>query len=173
VLAEQLAADPEGTAREICLRQLAVRARSRAELATALGRRGVAEEVVERVLCRFGEVGLIDDRAFAESFVASRHGEQGLARRALSVQLRRRGIDTETAEAALRVVDADAEETAARALVGRRLGATAGLDPALRARKLVGVLARKGYPPELAYRVVWEALREDGAELESDPPVDL
>ena len=172
-MAERVALDPEGVAREVCLRQLAVRARSRAELARALARREIPEDVVERLLSRFGEVGLIDDRAFAEEFVASRHGTQGLARQALSAQLRRRGIDNDTAEAALEVVDADAEEAAARALIGRRLRATAGLDAMVRARKLVGVLARKGYPPELAYRVVWEELRAEGAELEDDPPVDL
>jgi regulatory protein len=166
--------DPEEAAREICLRQLAVRARSRAELAAALARREIPADVIERVLSRFGEVGLIDDRAFAAEFVASRHGTQGLARQALSLQLQRRGIDTETAEAALAVVDGDAEESAARVLVRRRLTATsAGLDAAVRARKLVGMLARKGYPPELAYRVVWEELRAEGVELEDDPPVDM
>jgi regulatory protein len=168
-----VALDPETAAREICLRQLAGRARSRAELATALTRRQIPDDVIERVLSRFGEVGLIDDRAFAAEFVASRRGTQGLARKALSMQLRQRGIDSETADAALEVVDDDAEEAAARALIARRLRATAGLDAPVRARKLVGVLARKGYSPELAYRVVWDELRAEGAELEDDPPVDV
>jgi regulatory protein len=165
--------DPETAAREICLRQLAVRARSRAELAAALAKRGVEEDVAERVLSRFGEVGLIDDRAFAEEFVASRHGAQGLARRALSLQLQQRGVDSETAAAALEAVDDAAEEAAARELVVRRLRGTAGLEPAARVRKVVGVLARKGYSPELAYRVTWEELRSEGVELEDEPPVDL
>jgi regulatory protein len=171
--AERAALDPETAAREICLRQLAVRARSRAELARALARKEIPEDVVERVLSRFGEVGLIDDGAFAAEFVATRHGAQGLARQALSVQLWRRGIDPETAEAALAAVDGEAEESAARALVSRRLRATAGLDAPVRARKLVGMLARKGYPPELAYRVVRDELCAAGAQLEGDPPVDM
>ena len=45
---------------------------------------------------RFAEVGLIDDRAFAEAWVGSRHAGRGLARRALAAELRRRGVDGET-----------------------------------------------------------------------------
>jgi regulatory protein len=166
--------DPEWVAREICLRLLTAQARSRAELATALARRGIPADVVERVLSRFGQVGLIDDRAFAEAFVVSRHGARGLARRALSVELRQRGIDPATASAALQGLDERTEEATARALVARRLPGTAGLDPTARARRLVGMLARKGYPADLAYRVVREELAADGATWEApDPPVDL
>jgi len=154
--------DPESVAREICLRLLTVQARSRAELATALARRGVPAEAADGVLSRFGEVGLIDDRAFAAAFVASRHNSRGLARRALSAELRQRGIDQDTASEALDGLDERTEEATARALVARRLQATAGLDPAVRARRLVGMLARKGYSAGLAYRVVREELAEAG-----------
>jgi regulatory protein len=165
---------PERLAREICLRLLTTRARSRAELATALARRGIPADVVEQVLCRFGEVGLIDDRAFAQAFVVSRHSSQGLARRALSVQLRARGVDAPTVTAALRELDGGTEEATARALVRRRLPGTAGRDPQERARRLVGVLARRGYPAELAYRVVRDELAADGATWEPpEAPPDL
>jgi regulatory protein len=161
-------------AREICLRLLTARSRSRAELAAALARRGIPADVVERVLSRFGQVGLIDDRAFAEAFVVSRHGARGLARRALSVELRQRGIDPATASAALQGLDERTEEATARAMVARRLPGTAGLDPAARARRLVGMLARKGYPADLSYRVVREELAADGALWEPpEPPLDV
>jgi regulatory protein len=162
--------DPETVAREVCLRMLTARARSRAELASALSRRGIPAETAERVLSRFGEVGLIDDRAFAEAFVVSRHSTQGLARRALSAQLQQRGIDPATASQALQGLDERAEETAARSLVARRLAGTAGLEPVVRARRLVGMLARKGYPPALSYRVVQEALAAIGEEWEGPDP---
>jgi len=162
-------------ARETCLRLLTTRSCSRAELATALTRCGVPADVVERVLSRFGEVGLIDDRAFAEAFVMSRHSARGLARRALSAELRQRGIDQATASAAVQGLDEHTEEVTARTLVGRRLAATAGLDPTARARRLVGLLARKGYPATLAYRVVREELAADGCAwdpLEAPPDVE-
>jgi regulatory protein len=162
--------DPETVAREVCLRMLTARARSRAELANALSRQGIPAETAERVLSRFGEVGLIDDRAFAEAFVVSRHSRQGLARRALSAQLQQRGIDPAMASQALQGLDERAEEAAAHALVARRLAGTTGPDPVVRARRLVGMLARKGYPPDLSHRVVREELAAIGVEWDGPDP---
>ncbi|MDQ2790879.1 MAG: recombination regulator RecX, partial [Actinomycetota bacterium] len=58
---------PAAEAQGICLRLLTARPRSRAELADALRRRGIPEEVGEPVLDRLSQVGLVDDVAFAES----------------------------------------------------------------------------------------------------------
>ena len=66
--------------------------RTRAQLATALRKRRIPDEVAESVLSRFAEVGLIDDAAFARAWVESRHHGRGLARQALSAELRQRGI---------------------------------------------------------------------------------
>jgi regulatory protein len=163
--AETPPADAETFAREICLRLLTASPRTRAQLADALRRRNVPDEVTDRVLGRFTDVGLIDDAAFSLAWVQSRHLGRGLARRALAAELRRRGVADETVSAAVETLGADQEEATARELVSRRLPGTRGLDPAKRARRLVGMLARKGYSPELAYRVVREILAD-----ESDPP---
>jgi regulatory protein len=154
--------DPESVARAICLRLLTVQPRTRAELAAALARRKVPEEAAVAVLGRFTEVGLIDDRAFAEAWVGSRHAGRGLARRALAAELRRRGIDGETVGEAVATLDPETEERTARALVARRLPGTRQLEPAVRVRRLVGMLARKGYAPAFAVRVVGEQLAADG-----------
>jgi regulatory protein len=167
--AETPPADPDTVAREICLRLLTATPRSRAQLADALRRKNVPDEVAERVLGRFADVGLIDDAAFSQAWVQSRHLGRGLARRALAAELRQRGIADETVSAAVETLDPDQEETTARELVARRLAGTRGLDPAKRMRRLVGVLARKGYSAELAYRVVREALAEqDGPEVTTE-----
>jgi regulatory protein len=139
-----------------------VQPRTRAELATALTKRGVPADAAETVLSRFTEVGLVDDRAFAAAWVDSRHAGRGLARRALAAELRRRGVDGDVVGEAVAVVDSDAEERAARQLVDRRLAASRRLDTDARLRRLVGMLARKGYPPGLALRVVREALAAEG-----------
>ncbi|MGH3243675.1 MAG: regulatory protein RecX [Spirillospora sp.] len=149
--------------------------RTRAQLADALRRKDIPDDVAERVLGRFSDVGLIDDEAFAQAWVQSRHTGRGLAKRALAAELRRRGVADETVNDAVETLGADQEEQTARALVVRRLPATAGVDPAKRVRRLVGMLARKGYPPGLSYRIVREALAEEGTDLEAlpdDPPVD-
>ncbi|TDB90402.1 regulatory protein RecX [Actinomadura sp. KC216] len=159
-------ADAEGSAREVCLRLLSASPRTRAQLADALRRKNIPDDVAERVLGRFSDVGLIDDEAFAQAWVQSRHTGRGLARRALAAELRRRGVADETVSDAVEALDPAQEEQTARALVARRLPSTAGVDPAKRMRRLMGMLARKGYSPGLSYRIVREALADD------DPPLD-
>nr|WP_245929939.1 regulatory protein RecX [Allonocardiopsis opalescens] len=156
-------ADPESRARRLCLRLLSSQPRTRAQLAEALRRKDVPDDVSAQVLDRFGEVGLIDDALFAAAWVDSRHSGRGLARRALAAELRRRGVAEETVRDAVEGVDPEQEERTARELVRRRLPATGRLAAPVRMRRLMGVLARKGYPAGLAYRVVREALEADGA----------
>ncbi|WP_199510961.1 regulatory protein RecX [Nucisporomicrobium flavum] len=150
-------------AREICLRQLAVRPRTRAELAKVLARREISEEVIAEVLDRYDEVGIIDDAAFARAWVTSRHQGRGLARRALANELRRRGVDAEVATEALETLDEDEEAATARTLVDRKLRTATG-TPDQVFRRLVGMLARKGYPAGVAIRAVKDALGARDAE---------
>lgn len=151
--------DPEAVAKAICLRLLTGAARSRADLARALHRREIPQQVADRVLDRFTEVGLVDDAAYAEAFVASKHRDRGLGRVALRTELRRKGIDPAVADRAVDAVDGEAERRRAEDLVAKRLDSAlfAGL-PAAR-RRLLGLLARRGYPASLAATVVDDALR--------------
>ncbi|SFK36117.1 regulatory protein RecX [Cellulomonas sp. KH9] len=167
-------ADHESVARSIVLRRLAAAAQSRGQLADALARRDVPPDVATRVLDRFTEVGLIDDAEYARMFVRSRHAERGLSRRALGVELRRKGIDDETAAAALQDLDDEDEEHAARELVRRRLRSTTGLETQVRVRRTYGALGRKGYAPGLVARLVREELAAEGLEddMASTPPDD-
>lgn len=159
--------DPETIARTVCLRMLTAAPRTRAELADALAKREVPDDVADRVLDRFTEVGLIDDAAYADAWVRSRHAGRGLARRALVHELRRRGIDDGLVQDAVEKLDPDEELATARALVARKLSGTRGLDRPRRVRRLAGMLARKGYPPGVAMRVVEEAVGADGDEDDS------
>ncbi|MFH5822544.1 regulatory protein RecX [Georgenia sp. AZ-5] len=159
--AEDAEPDAEEVARAIALRQLAAAPRSRAQLEETMARRDVPEEIAARVLDRFTEVGLVDDAAYAEMLVRTRHSERGLARRALAAELRKKGIDDETAADALEQVDDEAEEAAARRLVEKKARSTRGLDRQVRRRRLTAMLARKGFGPGVALRVVDEALAEE------------
>ena len=154
-------ADPEAIARQICLRMLTAAPRTQAQLAAALRRRGVPEEAATAVLARFAEVKLIDDAMFARAWVDSRHHGRGLAGRALGAELRQRGVAPDDIRAALSELDPEQELATARDLVARRLAGTAGMPVPARMRRLTGVLARKGYPAGLAYRVVREALEQE------------
>ncbi|HET7689841.1 MAG TPA: regulatory protein RecX [Nocardioidaceae bacterium] len=165
-LAQGPDADPEAFARKILLDQLTGRARSRSELAKKLAGKGVPAELADRLLDRFEEVGLVDDAAFAREWVSSRQASRGLARRALSQELRRKGIDDAVAREALDDVDSEDEVELARELVRRKLRSVAGLDQAAAVRRLSGMLARKGYPPGVAFRVVREELEAAGQETD-------
>ncbi|GAB3198558.1 hypothetical protein GCM10027261_26300 [Geodermatophilus arenarius] len=160
--------DPESVARAICLRALTGAARTRRQLADLLERRGVPEEAATAVLDRFGDVGLIDDAAFARAWVSSRQAGRGLARRALRAELRAKGVDGEDAEQALAQVDEEDERAAARHLVERRLPALRRVDRVTATRRLVGMLARKGYNGGLAAGVVREVMDETGFGTDTD-----
>src|SRR5437764_11668301 len=85
----------EEQARALCLRLLTARARTRAELAGQLAKRGYPDDVSALVLDRLTDVGLIDDEDFAEQWVRSRHVNAGKGKRALASELRTKGIDDE------------------------------------------------------------------------------
>jgi regulatory protein len=157
-------ADPEAVARQICLRMLTTAPRTQAQLAAAMRRRGVPEDAAAAVLARFAEVKLIDDAMFARAWVDSRHYGRGLASRALGAELRQRGVARDDIQAALSELSPDVELETARELVARRLPGTAGMPVPARIRRLVGVLARKGYSSGLAYRVVREALEAEAGD---------
>lgn len=163
--AEAVATDPVAAGREICLRALTAAPRSGGELAQAMRRKGVPDDAAAEVIRRLTDAGLVDDEAFAEAWVSSRHGGKGLARRALAGELRRRGVDETVVEGALSQVDDNDEVVAATALVRRRLAATAGLPTPARVRRLSSMLARKGYSGGVAARVVRDALGVEAAEL--------
>ena len=159
-------ADHEAVGRKILLDQLTGQARSRAELAAKLAAKHVPADVAEQLLDRFEEVGLVDDAAFAREWTQSRQASRGLARRALGMELRRKGIDPETVEEALDQVSGDTDRATAQALVRRKLRSLREVDDAVKVRRLVGMLARKGYPAGTAYEVVREELAAAGSETE-------
>lgn len=161
-------ADPERAARTILLRMLTGAPRSRAQLAEKLAKEQIAPEVAERVLERFIEVGLIDDAAYAEMVVHSAHGSRGLGRRAVVHELRRRGVGAEDAEQAMVGLDDESDEVTARALLERRWPGWSRLDPQVRDRRALGMLARKGFSGGLSSRLI----REMGDDRATHPWID-
>ncbi|WP_371818304.1 regulatory protein RecX [Pseudarthrobacter sp. C4D7] len=154
--------DPFTVAQAIVYRQLTAAPKSRLQLARKLAERNIPEHVAEAVLDKFQEVRLINDAEFADMWVRSRAQSRKLAKGALRRELAEKGIDSETAASALeQLTDAD-EEAAARALVERKLrpwtdlSAPGERDKAV--RRLASMLARKGYQPTQAFRIVNEVL---------------
>ncbi|MGJ9414097.1 regulatory protein RecX [Aeromicrobium sp. CF4.19] len=159
--------DAESVARTILLRRLTERPRSRFELAEVLARKNVPADVGEALLDRFEEVGLIDDASFARAWVESRQRSKGTARAVLAMELRRKGIADDLARDVLADLDPEDERAAAQRLVRKKLRGMGGLDDTVRMRRLMGMLARKGYPSSMVMDVVREELSAMAEPLDS------
>ncbi|OBF37752.1 recombination regulator RecX [Mycobacterium sp. ACS1612] len=146
----------EEQAHDLCLRLLTVRARTRAELEAQLAKRGYPDDVSGRVLDRLAEMGLVDDADFAEQWVRSRRANAGKGKRALAAELRTKGVDNDVITATLADIDAGAERERAEQLVRDKLRREKLVDgdDAKVVRRLVGMLARRGYSQSMAFDVV-------------------
>lgn len=151
-------------ARALCLRLLTARARTRAELAGKLAQKGYPDDVSKRVLDRLAAVGLVDDEDFAEQWVRSRRANAGKSKRALAAELHTRGVDNEVISTVLAGIDASSERARAEQLVRTRLRREElGEDDTKVTRRLIAILARRGYSQAVACEVV---LGEMAAERE-------
>lgn len=164
-------------AKSLLFDQLARAPRTRAQLQAFLRRKGIPEDVAQEALERLSELGLVDDAAFAAAWVAERRRSRGLAPAALAAELRRRGVEPDVVRETVGSVGPEEIETTAVALLRRRAAATDGLPPEVRARRLLGMLARRGYPPDIASRAVRRVLGDlvDGASaaVEEDTVQDM
>lgn len=141
-------------ATKIAFDRLAARDRSSAELRQALEEKQVPAEVIARVLVKLEAQGFINDERFALDWVAARHRSKGLARGAISRELKVKGITDELIQLALKSLDSEDERQRAHQLVQRRLPSLARFEPAIQKRRLTSFLMRKGYPPHLCFDVV-------------------
>ena len=154
-------ADPYAVARSIALNRIAVRDRTRHELAKALHAKNVPAEVADQVLDRLQEVGLVNDAAFAEAWVESRQQRRHLSRPALRRELQAKGVDRDEIDAALEAVDFGDELVAARELARRRHAGIAELAYPVRYRRLAGALSRRGFGSGIVTQVLREVLGEE------------
>jgi regulatory protein len=145
------------------LNMLAFRARSSAELARALVRKGEEKEHVDRAVARLQEQGLLDDGAFAQSFTRAKVLGANQSRRRVQQELARKGVARDVSDAAIETVfeeegvdQRELVEQAAR----KKLRSLTKLEPAVRRRRLYAFLARRGYDGE-DIRKAMEAVGEE------------
>lgn len=151
--------------RDVVMRQLAMMDRSRAQLAEALARREVPDDVAEEVLQRFEEVGLIDDAHFADVLTRTRFNGKGASRRAITMELRRKGVAQDVAQAAVEQIDPDAELDVAIRLAEKKLRAGGG-NPATLDQRAYSLLARRGFSPAQCSKALAEARHRLGEQRE-------
>lgn len=141
-------------------RWLALRPRTVTEMRTRLSEGGFDPETVEGAIARLVELRLLDDLAYAEQYVEER-ARKGLGPHALRAELETKGVDAETAGAAVAGVEDDetriATEVAVKAL--KRLADRPLEQQAARLRQ---ALARKGFSEEAAREAVRAVLPPEG-----------
>lgn len=132
-------------------------------------KKDVPAEIIETVLDRFEEVGLVDDAQFAGLWV---EGQQRRMRstRALRQELRLKGVEAEVIDEALAETGEDADYRSALALAQKKMRSMGGLEPQVRYRRLAGALARRGFAPGLSHRVVSEVTGGAAEESDGDGP---
>jgi len=155
-------------AKQVLLRRLSNAPRTRNELAKDLKDKDISDDVANLALDRFEEVGLINDQALASNYVSSQHERKGLGKNALRQQLRAKGVSDDVALEAVSQISEDQEFQTAFALACKKIRSLQRDDAKTQLRKIVGVLARKGYSSNLAFRVAKEVITDlpDGLPLE-------
>lgn len=161
-------ADPYTRAKTIVYNQLAYSAKTRGQLRKKLQSEGFEAELIEPLLDKFEAAKLIDDAEYAETFVRQKSRTKKLSRAALRRELAERGVRGEEAENALAQRTDEQEHEDAAELVRKKL--RPGMDLSDRAekdrvtRRLLGMLARRGYSSSVSMSVIREELAAYGAE---------
>lgn len=161
------------TVRNRALRLLDQRARSRSELTTRLLDAELPQAIVHDVVQDLERSGLVNDTEFAYEWVRQRHARRGKSSRVLDRELQEKGIDAETRAMALEQISAADEDAMARELA-RKKARSVRHQPADRAeydkvlRRVVGVLARRGFSEGASLRMAKEALNERLEELAAE-----
>ncbi|AKE39363.1 Regulatory protein RecX [Corynebacterium camporealensis] len=170
-LFDEAAEEDKARVRKRALGLLDQRSRSRHELKERLLRAEFPESVIDEVLDDLARVGLLNDAAFAHEWVRQRHGRRGKSARVLDRELQRKGVGQEERADALEQIDEADEEAMARKFAEKKARSVKSV-PADRAerdkalRRIVGVLARRGYNEGMSLRLAKEALENRCAELE-------
>lgn len=161
-------ADPYTRAKTIVYNQLAYSAKTRGQLRKKLQSEGFEAELIEPLLDKFEAAKLIDDAEYAETFVRQKSRTKKLSRAALRRELAERGVRGEEAENALAQRTDEQEREDAAELVRKKL--RPGMDFSDRAekdkvtRRLLGMLARRGYSSSISLSVIREELAAYGME---------
>ena len=137
---------------------LSHRERSRAELRTRLRGKGYDTETIEGVLDALADAGLQSDERFAEVFTGEAHRSRGLASSAVRGELLRRGVDRKLAVEAATERPEDEEARARELALVRARRLPSSLTEDARRRRIAGYLARRGYPPEVCFRMAADAV---------------
>ncbi len=162
--------DPEKRLQSDLLRYLKMRERSAWELRFYLKRRGHQDDRIEKAVTEACECGYINDARFADMFLRDRRRLRPMSRAAVLRELKQKGVEPETAAAALAGADPpwDDYESAFDA-VNRRW---CRWNHQGRRQKAAGFLKRRGFSGSVIWSVVDRLESEQENEQNSFAPLD-
>jgi regulatory protein len=140
-------AEERHKAMKSALRLLSYRPRSEREIRDRLARKGIRPEIRDATVSRLRETGLIDDEAYARTFVESRDRTSPRARRLIAAELRTKGVGRHVVEEATAEVD---DRAAAYRAAARRARSLTRVSFAEFRRRLGDFLVRRGFDYETA-----------------------
>jgi regulatory protein len=149
----------------VVMRRLNAAPRSRGELSKYLCAKDFDPTLIEKVLDRVSSMGYIDDVAYAQEWVRSRHRSRGLAPSVLKRELINKDIDVEAIDVALEQLTSDETRERAYELAAKKYRSLTLVDHSVAVRRIASLLQRKGYPPGVCFQVAKETV---GAEFEID-----
>ncbi|QOR48416.1 RecX family transcriptional regulator [Trueperella pecoris] len=151
-------------ARDLCYRQLAMMERSCKQLADAMERNLVPQQIADETLQAFVDANLVNDQRYADAFVRSKFAGKTTSRKVLRQELERKGISGEIAAEALEQIDSQDEAQAATDFAVRRIRSMRHLSDEVRRRRLYGALGRRGF----SSAQIRNAIETAFAQLEAD-----
>jgi regulatory protein len=153
------AQDAKEASFQLALKLLNYHPRTETELRQKLAEHNVEEDRIEETIERLKTSGLINDNLYAQTWVENRSAARPRSRRALSYELKHRGIDQEIIESALESVDDEAMAYQAGSKYARRLQ---DLERRIFHQKLVAYLMRKGFNYDISAHAasrIWDEMQ--------------
>ena len=147
------------------LRLLAARPRSEAEVRERLVRRGLPHDIIVHTLERLREYGYVNDAEFARFWVESRSGANPRGRYVVQRELRTKGVDQDTADAAM---EALTEERSARKTAQKKVRSLRGLEYQEFRTRLTGYLVRRGFGYDVVRQTVNDLWKETSGVVPDD-----
>ncbi len=145
---------PRSSALEYALKLLGYRARTEKELRLKLAEKKYQPEEVAEVLAKLVKIGFIDDQKFAENYVRDKLSISRRGPRRINFELIKHGVAKEIAELATKVIDKDEELAIAESLLKSRQRQWSKLDPLVKKRRAIGLLARRGFSSNILNRLL-------------------
>ena len=151
----------EEDVRKALLKLLERSSKSSGQLRTLLLEKEFPVQLVDQMIDRFIEVGLIDDLSLAKDFTEVAVTRKSKAKSVIARELRAKHFPQEAIDAAISEIDSESELEAAKKLAETRFRQLLKLEPEVRTRRLSSYLMRKGYSSS----VVWAAVRHASGEV--------